>query len=110
VSDFKLPTPLARVRLTDGRVLEARVTNPDYISWDRVATRKGWPKLADAPFLWQTYLAWSALRREGQLEASWEDFSERLAEQVEMAGLPDAGGELNGHAAVDPTTVPVGPG
>jgi hypothetical protein len=112
VSDFKLPTPTARVRLTDGRVLEARVINPDYLRWDRTASKHGWPKMADAPFLWQTFLAWSALRREGLIAESvtWEEFSDRLAEQVEMLGLPGTDtAAMNGSSSADPTPVPVGP-
>jgi hypothetical protein len=114
VPDFKLPTPLARVRLTDGRVLEARVINPDYLRWDRTASKHGWPKMAEAPFLWQTFLAWSALRREGLIADSvtWEEFSDHLAEQVEMQGLPGtdtAALNGNGTSSADPTLATVEP-
>ena len=97
MSDFRLPTPLARVRLTDARVLQARILNPDYLTWERTASRHGWPRAATAPGLWQTFLAWSALRREGLIDTgvTWEDFSERLAEHVEFEGMtPEAA--LNG--------------
>jgi hypothetical protein len=111
MSDFRLPTPLARVRLSDGRVLEARVYNTDYLRWDRTASKHGWPTATAAPFLWQTFLAWSALRREGLIEqgVTWEHFSDELALQVELEGM-GAEAELNGTNGVDPTLVPVGPG
>lgn len=109
MSDFRLPTPLARARLADGRVLEARVINPDYLRWDRTASKHGWPTATQAPFFWQTFLAWSALRREGLIESTvtWEDFSENLAVQVELEGM---GAEQNGTNGVDPTLALVGPG
>jgi hypothetical protein len=108
LSDFRLPTPTARARLSDGRVLEARVVNPDYLMWDRTASRQGWPTATQAPFLWQTFLTWAALRRTGQIDGvTWEVFSDKLAEQVELEGLGTSEVEANG---VDPTLVPVGPG
>lgn len=110
MSDFRLATPTARARLADGRILEARVINPDYLRWDRTAAKHGWPGAATAPFLWQTFLAWAAFRRTGQLDdsVSWERFSDELAEQVELEGLTAGGAgedELNGTNGVDPTLV-----
>jgi hypothetical protein len=109
MSEFRLPTPLARARLSDGRTLEARVINPDYLRWDRTASKHGWPTATQAPFLWQTFLAWSALRREGLIDTSvtWEHFSDELAVQVELEGMGAAEVEANG---VDPTLAAVGPG
>ena len=106
--EFRLPTPLARVRLTDGRVLEARVINPDYLRWDRTRAKHGWPQATEAPYVYMTFLAWSALRREGELAetVTWEEFSDRLCEQVE---LEREGAELNGTSGVDPTLEVVGP-
>lgn len=105
MSEFRLTTPTARARLADGRTLEARVINPDYLRWDRTAAKHGWPKATEAPFFWQTFLAWSAFRREGLIAAdvSWETFSEELAVQVELEGLGEEEAELNGTNGVDPT-------
>jgi hypothetical protein len=108
MSEFRLATPTARARLSDGRVLEARVLNPDYLRFDRTAAKHNWPKAAEAPFLWQTFLAWSAFRRTGQIAESvtWEEFSDHLAEQVELEGLgpvEDEEAERNGTTGVDPT-------
>jgi hypothetical protein len=110
VPDFRLPTPTAKVRLSDGRILEARIVNSDYLRWDRTAAKHGWPTGTAAPFLWMTFLAWSALRREGQIAegVTWEEFSDRLAEQVELE-QGEAEGSQNGIAAVDPTHEPVAP-
>jgi hypothetical protein len=109
MTDFQLPTPLARARLADGRVLEARVLNPDYLRWDRTASKHGWPKAADAPFFWQTFLAWSAFRREGLIADSvtWEEFSERLAVQVELE-RDDGSTEVRNGTVADPTLLGVG--
>ena len=105
--DFRLPTPTARVRMSDGRVLEARVLNTDYLRWDRTRSKHNWPPAAEALFMYMTFLAWSALRREGQIADSltWEQFSEESCEQVE---LDRQEAELNGTSGVDPTLEGVG--
>jgi len=83
-----LETPYVTVTMADGRELSVRVLNPDYLRWDRTAAKHGWPAMAKAPFTWLTFVAWSALRREGQIPdaMTWEDFSEREAIQVRNAG------------------------
>src|SRR5215471_16219668 len=92
-----LETPTLTVVLDDGRTLSVQATNPDYIRWDRTAAKHGWPTLRNAPFLWMTFLAWSALRRTGQIAeaVTWEDFSDRMCLQVSSAG--EAPQTLNGH-------------
>src|SRR5262245_40906380 len=86
--------------MADGRELTVRVLNPDYLRWDRTAAKHGWPAMAKAPFTWLTFVAWSALRREGLIPEAmtWEDFSEREAIQVRNAGDGSSNG-TNGTGA-----------
>jgi hypothetical protein len=98
--DMTLTTPLLAVSLEDGRQLQVRVVNPDFLAWDRTAAKHGWPSMRTAPFLWMTFLAWSALRRTGQLggDVTWEAFSEQLCVQVSTA---DGEAATNGHVPDD---------
>jgi hypothetical protein len=104
----RLETPRVVVTLEDGRTLTTQVMNPDYLRWDRTAAKHGWGRMDSIPHTWLTFVAWAALRREGQLgqDVGWEDFSERLCLQVVNAstGTPD---EPSEEDSVGPT--PPGP-
>jgi|SRR5262245_25442401 len=100
MADIALETPSLKVVLEDGRALTVQATNPDYIRWDRTAAKHGWPTLRQAPFMWMTFLAWSALRRTGQIAdaVTWEEFSDRMCLQVTSAGATEL---TNGKAPAD---------
>jgi hypothetical protein len=93
VSEVHLSTPLVRVTLDDGRVLTVQVRNTEYLRWDRTAAKHGWPRMQQAPFLWITFVAWAALRREGRIPAdwTWEAFSDVHCLEVTPAA-PDGNG------------------
>ena len=76
--------------LDDGRTLEVQALNPDLIRFDRTAAKHGWPVATAAPFLWLTFLAWSALRRTGEIDKgmTWEEFSDTHALQVRNLTRP----------------------
>jgi len=101
-----LATPLVTVTMADETTHTVRVLNPDYLRWDRTAAKHGWPRMDQAPHTWLTFVAWSALRREGRIgdDVTWEAFSERLCLQVE-----NASGAANGTGpapAIEPVAVP----
>jgi hypothetical protein len=100
----KLATPRVTVTLDDGRELTTQVRNADYLRWDRTAAKHGWPAMAKAPFMWLTFVAWSALRRDGAIPDSmtWEAFSDTHALQVRTAEDDETG--------ADPTPPGVEPG
>jgi len=53
--------------------------NRDRVRWDLVRGRKNWPASVEAPFLFQTILAWSALRRSGvDVGTEPEQFIDRI--------------------------------
>jgi hypothetical protein len=64
----KLASPKVRVTL-EGRAdpFELQTINADLVLWDRTAFKHKWPKFDDAPFLWLTFLSWSAARRTGEI-------------------------------------------
>ena len=104
----ELATPLVTVTLADGTTETVRVLNPDYLRWDRTASKHGWPAMDKAPHTWLTFVAWSALRREGRIgdDVTWEAFSERLCLQVENATGSTTASNGTAPAAVEPVAVP----
>lgn len=64
---MKLGTPRVNV-IRDSepeKVQEIQTTNQDLVLWDRTRIKHKWPKFEDAPFLWLTFISWSAARRSG---------------------------------------------
>jgi len=67
MADVKLITPGMTVWLDTGDTWHVTTGNPDLIAWDKTAARHKWPSFRDAPFMWLTFLAWHASRRQGRL-------------------------------------------
>lgn len=104
-SEYRLTIPRIEVTLDNGSTFVVQAMNPDLIRWDRMAARNGWPGATSAPFLWMTFLAWSAAKREGKLDPpdmSWETFGDERC--IQVRNLTD---ELEPSDGVDPT--PPGP-
>ncbi len=85
--------------LIDGTMREYDITtdNRDSIRWDLRRGKEGWPKQTDAPVLFATFMAWSALTRTGQITGT--DFEEFVA------AVPYATARLD---EVDPTRAATG--
>jgi hypothetical protein len=47
--------------------LEVQTNNMDLVLWDRTRVKHRWPRLDEAPFLWFTFIGWSAARRTGAI-------------------------------------------
>ena len=112
-----LTVPRLEVLLSDGRLLAVQALNPDLLRYDRTAAKHGWPEPTKAPFLWLTFLAWSALTRTGAIEdVEWQTFADEMCLQVRNLGEEDEAASTNGTAptdgvdAVDPTPQEVAPG
>ncbi len=108
----RLPSPLLRVTLDDGAVLEVQTTNQDLVRWERTQAKHRWPKATDAPLTWQTFLAWSALRREQQIpaELTWEAFADDRCVGVEHVGSDDDDEDDDEDGPGRPTPPGPGPG
>jgi hypothetical protein len=100
-SAHRLTIPRLAVVMDDGREFEVQALNPDLIRWDRTAAKHRWPSASVAPFLWMTFLAWSAARREQEIPAAltFEEFSEERC--VQVRNLTDT--EEGSADAADPT-------
>lgn len=80
-----------RVCLEGGDPYEVRTTNADRVRFDLTAPKHKWPDAQTAPFLWFTFLAWSASRREGRTELRFEQFADATLE-VEALDVTDDDG------------------
>lgn len=78
----RVPGKRTRVLLEGHEPFEVRVDNRDYLRWDKTAPRQKWGAGQDVPFLFGTFLAWSAAVRAGLTTLKWEQFS-AIALEVE---------------------------
>ena len=100
----RLATPRLVVTMDDGAVHEIQTYNRDMLAWDRTRARRQWPLADQAPFVWLTFLAWTALSREGQItKMTLDEFEERA---LEVRAVQDEDG---GEAGADPTQKDPGP-
>lgn len=62
--------------LIDGtmREIDVRTDNRDSIRWDLRRGKEKWPPQTDAPTLFATFMAWSALTRTGEIAVPFEEF------------------------------------
>lgn len=97
----KLSSPVVRVlRSADGEPIEIQTSNPDLIRWDETRAKHKWPKFDEAPFLWLTFIAWAAARRQNLIgsDVTWEAWKTSTVE-VSAVDTDD-----------DETGSPTGPG
>lgn len=93
-----------------------RTDNRDLVRWDLLRSRKGWPSATDAPFLFSTVTAWSALRRAGDIgDESIDAFIDRClgAIPVNEDGTPITKQQIDegdGAPDVDPSQPEVASG
>lgn len=68
--------PRLRVVMEDGAEWEIQPKGKDQIRWEETAVKHKWPDFQKTPAKWQTFLAFTASRREGliPLALSWEEF------------------------------------
>lgn len=63
--------------------VDVPVINPDRIRWDMTRAKQKWPSFEEAPFLGTTFLAWSAMKREGLYNDTFENFRDRDAIDIQ---------------------------
>lgn len=90
----KLATPVLAVTMDDGATYEIQVVNKDMLAFDRIRARRGWPTADAAPFVWLTFLAWSALTRENAIPTMTLDEFENAA--LEVRPITNDDGEESG--------------
>ena len=88
MGEVRLNTPRLLVVREQQDDLEVQAINADLVRWDRTRFKHHWPTGQDAPFLFLTFIAWSAARRTGAIPGSttyetWE------AEVLEVKPMDD---------------------
>lgn len=84
-----------RVEMVDGRELTCQSALRDYVRYEETAKRQKppWGGISDNPSRWEGFIAWSALKRTGQYDGTWESF-------LDDAAIVDA----NAEEPVEPTS------
>ena len=88
----KLITPLMEAIADDGTEYQVQTINIDATNFERMRVKRGWPDQQQAPMLAMTYMTWHALKREGRIELSFDQFEQSFP------GIRPLGAE-----SVDPT-------
>lgn len=66
-TDVTLTSPKIKVIFPNGREpLVVQTILSDLVQWDITAHKHKWPKYDEAPWLWLSFLSWSAARRLGE--------------------------------------------
>ena len=103
----KILAPKVRVSMADtGLEYDVQTDNRDMIRWERAAAKWGWPAMSDAPILWMTHLAYTALSRDGIAPAgqSFEAFADRVTAIELLDGKGDEPIDLDDPAAPEAMT------
>lgn len=105
----KIETPHVRIIYTDGRSVTVKTDNPDMVFYDIERAKRKWPAGQDAPMLWINYLAYSKLRRTGEIDKG-QTFEDWLLTTVAIENLSDDGEPDGQVATVGPTQLVLEPG
>lgn len=95
-----LTAPKLEVVLEDGTQHTVQTDNRDLLAWDRTRAKHKWPSPQEAPFVWMTFLAWHALKREELTALSLTDF-EAGAVQIAAADDPETADPTRSAAELD---------
>jgi hypothetical protein len=93
-----------RVYLTDGRELDVVSLYPDQLQYEKTVKVKGWPTIGEAGIgTWHGFLAWSALKRTGELTGKYEESLGIIVAVEDMTEAVTEGKARPWGEAVDPT-------
>lgn len=87
--DVLLTGQRVRVVLLDGSDYVVKTIQADRVRYDLTAPRHKWPEGTRSPFLWFTFLAWSAARREQLTTLQFEQFHEQCVSTKALDHDPD---------------------
>lgn len=105
----RLTAPAVRVLIEqDGTAdfleYDVQTDNRDAVAWDMTRGKKSWPQMQDAPMLWATFVAWSALRRSSVITLNVDDFLSKCVQaQIITPDGEAVDASTADQVAVDPT-------
>ena len=93
----KIERPTFAVELPAGApAMRVTATNADLVAFDLTRAKHSWPSMRDAPFLWQTFVAWHALRRTGRLASDGKPLTfDAFRDTAEVEADPDESEEAD---------------
>ena len=104
----RMTAPKILVVLDNDREYTVQTDNRDMVRFDLMRGRKQWPTMQEAPMLWLTFLAWSALSREKELPGA--DVDKELDRILSVDVVDDDGNvvdlddpDVADAVSVDPT-------
>jgi hypothetical protein len=108
MSDAKLAAVKVRVFFGDidnPEILEVQTLNPDVMNWERTSRKNKWGGIDGNEITFTTFLAWSALRRNGMIpnDMTWEAWNPRVLsvesmrdDEADEPGTPTEPGHVPG--------------
>ena len=93
-----MKSAMVTVEVESGDVLTVRSMVRDIIAYETTAKRQKppWGGVAENPARWESFVAWSALRRTGQIDEPYEAFANRIVQiEFEFDEVPPTS-EANG--------------
>jgi len=103
----QLDNPKILIVYKDGREATVQTENPDMVFFDLERARRKWPTFQDAPMLWVNYLAYSKLKRTGEIAG--DSFDAWLLTTQAIKNLNADDQESGQLLAVGPTQPTPGP-
>lgn len=101
----RMVAPRLLVVLDNDNEYTVQTDNRDIVRFDLMRGRKKWPTMQEAPMLWLTVLAWSALSRAGELPGV--DVDKELDRILSVEVLDDDGNvvDVDDEAVADVVSV-----
>jgi hypothetical protein len=92
------------VELADGRRFDLESLNVDQLAYETTRRNRKWPMITESGVgMWWTFLAWSAAKRTGVYDGTWEAWSTSDCVDIDNTDA-DADDGVDG-VAVDPTNL-----
>lgn len=85
-----------RITFADHRTVEVQPTLEDRLKFESTLRKnRGWGPLKDNALKLEPFLAWSAARRTGQTELSWEQFTTGDTAALDVQAVSDEDGDAD---------------
>lgn len=94
MGEQRLSSPLLTVIRDGCEPLTVQTNNMDMVLWDRTRVKHKWPRLEDAPFLWFTFVSWSAAKRTGAISDVTYEAWEKTVLDIDAETDDDDGGDV----------------
>jgi hypothetical protein len=77
-----------RVWLAETEPFDVETRFIDFRNYERTAFKHKWPPFSDAPMTWMGFLAWSAAKRTGVYDGTWESFEQNVVHLENIGETP----------------------